>query len=106
MSRLRLHEVKNRIGAGVARFRRDQKAAAETVNQLVVVGATLFIGIVVISQIGEAMPDDINMFTDAFNSAESIVGSSLELAAILPLVIVAGGLLFYVSRFGRSSQRR
>lgn len=92
----------------LSRLLSDNRAAEGTVNQLVVVAATLFVGIIVMANIGDAMPlanNDSLMFSDAFDSAESIIGSSLELAAILPLVIVAGGLLFYVSRFGGGGRR-
>ena len=85
----------------------DTKAAGESINQLVVVGATLFIGIIVIAQIGEAMPDGEGMmFEDAMAQAETILGSSFTLAALLPLVIIAGALLWYVRNFNSSRASR
>ena len=84
---------------------RSERAAAEAVNTLVVIGATLFIGVFVLAQIGDAMPEG-GMFTDAMDQVETILAASIELAAILPLVIIAAGLLWYVSRFGRSGDAR
>lgn len=84
-------------------FRRDEVAAGESVTQLVTVGATLFIGIVVLASIGDAMPNNVSMFSGAMDQAETILNSSFILAAILPLVIIAAALLFYVRRFNRDS---
>lgn len=81
------------------RLKQDTVAAGESVTQLVTVGATLFIGIVVLASIGDAMPSNVSMFQDAMNQAETILNSSFVLAAILPLVIIAGALLFFVRRF-------
>lgn len=90
----RTHEI-----AQIESFRRDQVAAGESVTQLVTVGATLFIGIVVLASIGDAMPSNVSMFQGAMDQAETILNSSFVLAAILPLVIIAAALLFYVRRF-------
>lgn len=78
-----------------------ERAAVEAVNQLVVIGATLFIGVVVLASIGGAMPDtgEGGMFEGVMDTVESILTSSFELAAILPLVIIAAGLLWYVRTF-------
>lgn len=84
---------------------RGQRAQASAVTQLVTVAATLFIGIVVLSQIGDAMPDT-GMFNSSFDQAVNITGSAISLGAILPLVIVAGALLFYVRGFGGGGGRR
>ena len=47
-------------------------------TQLVTVGATLFIGIVVLSQIGDAMPET-GMFNNSFDSVlESVWNDSLK----------------------------
>jgi hypothetical protein len=83
------------------------RAQGDSVNALVVIGATLFIGVFVLAQIGGAMPSD-HMFNGAMTSVENILGSSIELAAILPIVIIAAGLLFYVRRFsgGGNGDRR
>lgn len=78
---------------------RAERAAQDAVNSLVVVGATLMIGIFVMGSIGSAIPDQ-NMFSNATDQVVNVIGSSFELAAILPLVIIAAGLLFYVRRFG------
>lgn len=86
----------------LAELRAEQKAQAGSVTQLVTIGATLFIGIVVLASIGDAMPDNVTMFSGAMNQVETILNSSFILAAILPLVIVAGAILFYVRGFGNS----
>jgi hypothetical protein len=91
----------------------NNRAQGDSVNALVVIGASLFIGVFVLAQIGSAMPTDaegnidLPMFSSAFDSVTSILSSSIELAAILPIVIIAAGLLFYVRRFsGGSGARR
>ena len=92
---------------------RANRAQANAVNSLVVIGATLFIGVFVLASIGDAMPQDSNgnidlpMFGSAFDNVTNVLGSSIELAAILPIVIIAAGLLFYVRRFsGGGGARR
>lgn len=93
-------------------FTASNRAAVDSVNTLIFVGATLFIGIFVISQIGESMPQDGNgnvdlpLFNDAFDQAQNVLASAFELGAILPIVVVAAGLLFYVRRFNGTGGRR
>ena len=93
-------------------FTASNRAAVDSVNTLIFVGATLFIGIFVLSQIGESMPQDgsgnvdLPLFNDAFDQAQNVLTSAFELGAILPIVVVAAGLLFYVRRFNNAGGRR
>ncbi len=80
------------------------RAQADSVNSLVVIGASLFIGIFVLASIGDAVPS-AGMFSDAMNQTENVLSSSIELAAILPIVIIAAGLLFWVRRFNGGGRR-
>lgn len=80
----------------------DERAQSSTVNQLVTVGATLLIGIVVMAQIADAMPN-VDMFNSSFDTVVNTIGSAFSLGAILPLVIVAGAVLFWVRTFGGNS---
>ena len=84
------------------------QAGASIVNSLVVIGTALFIGIFVLGMIADSMPldDEEMMFYGAIESVEGILESSFELAAILPIVIIAGGLLYYVRGFGQNGERR
>lgn len=85
--------------------RRVQRGMVDVVNKIVVVSATLFIGIIVISMIGEAMPEGEElMLEDTMDSLESMIGSSFELAILLPLVLAAGALLYWVSGFGQNGR--
>jgi len=63
------------------------------------IGATLLIGILVLSQIVSALPSSNGPFSGAVDQVETILNSSFLLAAILPLVIIAGAVLFYVRGF-------
>lgn len=84
----------------------DQAAQGGSVTQIVVVGATLLIGIIVMAQIVESMPStENNTFQNAMDRVESVLDSSFLLAAILPLVIIAGALLFYVRNFSEGGRR-
>jgi hypothetical protein len=76
------------------------RAQGGTVEQVIVVGATLLIGIVVMAQIVESMPAVNNTFNGSIDQVTGILDSSFLLAAILPLVIVAGAVLFFVGQFG------
>jgi hypothetical protein len=106
--------MRESIRQQLATFSADAKAqgAAGSVNSLVVIGASLFIGIFVLSQIGESMPQDgsgnvdLPLFNDAFDQAQNVLASAFELGAILPIVVVAAGLLFYVRRFNGTGGRR
>jgi nitrogen fixation/metabolism regulation signal transduction histidine kinase len=85
----------------------DSKAQSGTVTTVVTVGATLLIGIIVMAQIVESMPAlDNNTFSGAMDQVTSILNSSFLLAAILPLVIVAGAVLFFVGNFGNGGNGR
>ena len=99
--------MRESIRQQLATFSADAKAqgAAGSVNSLVVIGASLFIGIFVLASIGDAVPS-AGMFSDAMNQTENVLGSSVELAAILPIVIIAAGLLFWVRRFNGNGGRR
>ena len=90
------------IATELKKFAADGRAqASQSVNQLVVVGATLLIGVVVLAQISGAMPDvSTTDFDGTMGEINDILVSSFELGAILPLVIIAGALLFFVMRFG------
>lgn len=83
----------------------SERAQSRSVTQLVTVGATLLIGIVVMAQITDAMPDT-NVFNGSFDTVVNTLGSAFSLGAILPLVIVAGAVLFYVRTFGGSGGGR
>lgn len=96
----KLRSIGERIKSRHRQFRGSVRAQASSVNTLVVVGTTLFVGIFVLGSIGDAMPTG-GMFSDAMNQTTNIIGSSFELAAILPLVIIAAALLFWVRRFNR-----
>ena len=89
-----------------AKLAQDNKAAGESINQLVIVGATLVIGLIVISQIVASMPEMENStFTSTLDRVEQVLDSSFLLAAILPIVIIAGALLFYVRNFNDNGGR-
>jgi hypothetical protein len=77
------------------------RAQADIVNTLVVVGATLLIGIVVFSQIQSSTPAPENeQLNNTSQSVLSTVASSFDLGSILPIVIIAGAILAYLSGFG------
>jgi len=85
----------------------DTRGSIQAVNSLVVIGTSLFIGIFVLGMIADSMPlEDGMMFDDAIDSVEGILESSFELAAILPIVVIAGALLYYVRGFGQNGARR
>jgi len=85
----------------------DNKAQSGTVTTVVTVGATLLIGIIVMAQIVDSMPSlENNTFSGAMDQVTSILNSSFLLAAILPLVIVAGAVLFFVGNFGNGGNGR
>jgi len=81
-----------------------ERAQSATVTTVVTVGATLLIGIIVMSQIVESVPalGNNSAFSGSLDQVTSILNSSFLLAAILPLVIVAGAVLFFVGNFGNS----
>jgi hypothetical protein len=85
-------------------LRADAAAQSGTVTTVVTVGATLLIGIIVMSQIVESIPTTNNTFSGAITQVTSILNSSFLLAAILPLVIVAGAVLFFVGNFGNNGR--
>lgn len=78
---------------------RAQLGAQNGVVTLVVVGATLIIGIVVYASISEAAPSNHSM-TDTQNAVDSTVAGSFELGAIIPLVVVAVVILGLLGMFG------
>lgn len=83
--------------------------AAGSIQQVVVVAVTLFIGIFVVAQISEAMPSlgADNAFNGTMSNVGDIINSSFVLAGVVPIVIIAGALLFYVRNFqGGSGGRR
>jgi hypothetical protein len=100
------------VNRRLSAFTASNRAAVDSVSTLIFVGATLFIGIFVLSQIGESMPQDgsgnvdLPLFNDAFDQAQNVLASAFELGAILPIVVVAAGLLFYVRRFNGTGGRR
>jgi len=87
------------VWAEAARMQTGTRAQGGSVTTLVTVGATLLIGILVLSQIVSALPDSNGPFSNAVTQVETILNSSFLLAAILPLVIIAGAVLFYVRGF-------
>lgn len=75
--------------------------ASNAVTQLVVVGSTLIVGVIVYSKIQSSTPAPEN--SDLNNSSQSVtdtVASSFELGSVLPIVLVAGAILFYLRGFG------
>jgi nitrogen fixation/metabolism regulation signal transduction histidine kinase len=85
----------------------DNTAQSGTVTTVVTVGATLLIGIIVMAQIVDSMPSlENNTFSGAMDQVQTILNSSFLLAAILPLVIVAGAVLFFVGNFGNGGNGR
>lgn len=81
-------------------LRRDTAAVGESVVDLLTIGTTLLVGALVMSQITSAVPAaDTGPFANGYEQILSVLNSSFVLAAILPLVIVAGSVLFYVRRF-------
>jgi len=87
------------VWAEAARMQTGTRAQGGSVTTLVTVGATLLIGILVLSQIVSALPSSNGPFSGAVDQVETILNSSFLLAAILPLVIIAGAVLFYVRGF-------
>jgi hypothetical protein len=84
----------------VGELRDDERAVGETVTDLLTIGATLLVGSLVMSQITLAVPAANNgPFAGGYDQIVSVLNSSFLLAAILPIVIVAGAVLFYVRRF-------
>jgi len=83
----------------VEELRQDTKAVGESVTQLITIGTTLLVGVLVLSQIVTAIPENNGAFSGAVSQIETVLNSSFLLAAILPLVIIAGAVLFYVRRF-------
>jgi len=83
----------------------DKSAQGGTVTTVVTVGATLLIGIIVMAQIVDSVPNlDNNTFSGALDQVTNILNSSFLLAAILPLVIVASAVLFFVGNFGEGGR--
>jgi len=83
----------------VEELREDTKAVGESVTNLITIGTTLLVGVLVLSQIVTAIPENNGAFSGAVDQIETVLNSSFLLAAILPLVIIAGAVLFYVRRF-------
>lgn len=78
-----------------------RQMAQGAVTTLVVVGATLIVGIIVYSKIQESTPAPEN--SDLNNSSQSVtdtVASSFDLGSVLPIVIIAGAILFFLRGFG------
>lgn len=85
----------------------NRAQAQGAVNMLVVVGATLIVGIVVYAQIESATPSPDN--TDLSNAQQSVtdtIASSFDLASVLPIVIIAGAILFFLRGFGGGNMER
>lgn len=83
------------------------QAAQNSVNMLVVVGATLIVGVVVYAQIESATPSPDNTdLADAQDSVTDTIASSFDLASVLPIVIIAGAILFFLRGFGGGSMGR
>jgi len=75
-------------------------------STVVTVGTTLLIGIIIMAQIVESVPNlENNTFSSAIDQVTNILNSSFLLAAILPLVIVASAVLFFVANFGDGGSR-
>lgn len=82
--------------------------AAQSINQVVIVATTLIVGIVVLGNITGSMPSlsSNNTFNGTIGEVGSIINSSLVLAGVVPIVIIASALLFYVGNFGSGGGRR
>lgn len=75
--------------------------AQSAVNTVVVVGATLLVGIIVYAKIDSSTGNPAN--SDLNNSSQSVtnnVASSFDLGSILPIVIIAAAILFFLRGFG------
>jgi len=92
-------EVLRSFPTDLGELQQDTKAVGESVTQLITIGTTLLVGVLVLSQIVTALPDNNGAFAGAVSQIETVLNSSFLLAAILPLVIIAGAVLFYVRRF-------
>jgi len=78
----------------------DERAVGESVTDVVTIGATLLIGVLIMSQFVATIPPVSNgPFAGAHNQIVSILNSSFLLAAILPVVVVAGAVLAYLQNF-------
>lgn len=78
---------------------RAQMGAQQAVMALVIVGATLIIGIVVYAEIDEAAPANHSLNATQ-DSVTQNVESGFDLGSILPIVIAAGAVLAVLIGFG------
>lgn len=82
------------------------KTAITDIIQLVGIAAvTIVIMIYIISQITDTMPEPTD--TDLSNTTDTTIstfGSTMELATVALIIIVAGAILFYVRDFGGGNQ--
>lgn len=78
---------------------RAQTSAQGAVMALVLVGATLIIGIVVYAEIDAAAPDN-HALNGTQESVTDNVTSGFDLGSILPIVIAAGAVLGILVGFG------
>lgn len=106
-----------RAAGNIARERtpsRDRSAggirfhASRSIQQVVIVATTLIVGIVVLGNISGSMPNLAanNSFNGTIGNVSGTINSSLVLAGVVPIVIIAGTLLFYVGNFGSGGGRR
>lgn len=94
------NHLRERVAGATAQHGGPVARASGSINQLIVVGTTLVIGVIVMASIIDAAPADAGVFNGTLDQITTILESSFLLAAILPLVIIAGAVLFYVRNFG------
>jgi len=99
-------QLRERIRRTGRRALGDRRGQGGSVTTLVTVGATLFISILVMAQIVAAVPATSNgPFASSYTQVVDILNSTFLLAGILPLVVAAGALLYFVRRMDSGGGR-
>lgn len=86
---------------------RAQMGGQGAITAVITIGATLVIGIYVISSIIDGTPDPTN--TDLNNSQQNVVdtlSSAMDLGAVLPIVVIAVAILGFLTLLGSGGMRR
>jgi len=91
-------DSKKYLTGDISREEFSETVSAEgNVVQMVVVAATLVIGIFVVAEINGAIPSIGNAdLSTARNQTVTNVGSGFQLGAIIPLVIAAAVIMMYI----------